>query len=60
MQCNFYIKKRKQNIYFRILVDHTFDFNDDIIFTSADHTSFTSYPLTQFRGMRYNAIKVGK
>ncbi|CAI6367792.1 unnamed protein product [Macrosiphum euphorbiae] len=54
------IKEKFGNPKLRILVDHTFGFDDDIILTSADHTSFTSYPLTRFRGMSYNTIKIGK
>jgi len=56
----FNIKNWKQNISFRILVDHTFDFNDNITFINVDHNSFTSYTLSSFRGMNFKAIKIGK
>eukprot|EP00102_Acyrthosiphon_pisum_P021995 XP_016659205.1 PREDICTED: solute carrier family 15 member 2 isoform X1 [Acyrthosiphon pisum] len=54
------VKEKFGNPNLRVLVDHTFDYDDNITLTCADHNSFTSYPLSVFRGMHFNAIKVGK
>ncbi|XP_060842005.1 peptide transporter family 1-like isoform X2 [Rhopalosiphum padi] len=45
---------------FRILFDYTFDFIDNITLIKADHNSLTSYSLSLFNWMDFNAIKVGK
>eukprot|EP00102_Acyrthosiphon_pisum_P018742 XP_016655952.1 PREDICTED: peptide transporter family 2-like isoform X1 [Acyrthosiphon pisum] len=54
------VKEKFGNPNLRILIDYTFDFDDNITLTSADQNSFISYPLSQFRGMNFNAVKVGK
>ncbi|XP_022170566.1 peptide transporter family 1-like isoform X2 [Myzus persicae] len=54
------VKEKFGNPKLRILIDHTFDFDDNITLVSADQNSFTSYPLSSFRGMNYNVVKVGK
>ncbi|XP_022182964.1 peptide transporter family 2-like isoform X1 [Myzus persicae] len=54
------IKEKFGNPNLRILIDNTFDFDDDITLNSAEHTSFTLYSLDRFRGMDFNTIKVGK
>lgn len=54
------VKEKYGNPYLRILIDNTFGFDDDITLTSADKNSLTSYPLSLFRGMNFNAVKVGK
>ncbi|CAI6367875.1 unnamed protein product [Macrosiphum euphorbiae] len=54
------VKEKFGNPNLRILVDHTFDYNDNITLADVDHNSFTSYSLSLFRGMNFNAIKTGK
>eukprot|EP00102_Acyrthosiphon_pisum_P022001 XP_016659211.1 PREDICTED: uncharacterized protein LOC107883532 [Acyrthosiphon pisum] len=54
------VKEKFGNPNLRILIDHTFDFNDNITLNNVDHNSFTSYPLSSFRGMNFNVIKIGK
>ncbi|XP_060839691.1 peptide transporter family 1-like isoform X3 [Rhopalosiphum padi] len=54
------VKEKFGNPNLRILIDYTFDFNDNITLTSVDQNSFTSYPLYLFRRMNFNAVKVGK
>ncbi|XP_025204920.1 peptide transporter family 1-like isoform X2 [Melanaphis sacchari] len=54
------VKEKFGNPNLRILIDYTFNFDDNITLTSVDKNSFTSYPLSLFRGMNFNAVKVGK
>ncbi|CAI6367983.1 unnamed protein product [Macrosiphum euphorbiae] len=54
------VKEKFGNPNLRILIDYTFDFDDNITLTSADQNSLISYRLSQFRGMNFNAVKVGK
>ncbi|CAH1716129.1 peptide transporter family 1-like [Aphis gossypii] len=54
------VKDKFGNPNLRILIDYTFNFDDNITLTSVDQNSFTSYPISLFRGMNFNAAKVGK
>ncbi|XP_026815501.1 peptide transporter family 1-like isoform X2 [Rhopalosiphum maidis] len=54
------VKEKFGNPNLRILIDYTFDFDDNITLISVDQNSFTSYPLSLFQRMNFNAVKVGK
>lgn len=54
------LKLKKKTCYFRLLIDNTLNFNDNITLASADENSLNSYFFSPFGVMDFNTIKVGK